>query len=130
MQFPWRKGLFFSSAGNTGSFSKRLIVVQRKTVIPEEKRHTVSFSSMMPRLEEKSGQALCASAKHASNITAVCLSPMKDSASLPLREVCELMEHLAEITIRRAARGTHPPTFQILRAGFLGSLPVAPWAAF
>jgi hypothetical protein len=40
------------------------------------------------------------------------------------------MEHLAEITICRAARRAQPPTFQVLPAGFLGSLPAVQWATF
>jgi hypothetical protein len=40
------------------------------------------------------------------------------------------MEDLAEITIRRSVSGAQPPTFQVLSAGFLGSRPAEPWAAF
>jgi hypothetical protein len=47
-----------------------------------------------------------------------------------MREVCELMEYLAEITIRRAARRAQPPMFQVFPAAFLSSRAGGSWATF
>jgi hypothetical protein len=82
----------------------------------------------MPRLEETSGHALCA-AKHAGNVTdGVAVADEGFSSCTICAEGFEFMEHLAEITILRAATRAQPPTFQVLPAGLLGSRPAGPWA--
>jgi hypothetical protein len=76
----------------------------------------------MPRVEETSGHALRASAKHIGNVTdGVPVADEGFSSCTICAEGCEFMEHLAEIAIRRAATRAQPPTFQVLPSGFLGS---------
>ena len=85
----------------------------------------------MPRLEEASGHALCASAKHAGNVTdGVAVADERFSSCSICAEDCEFMEHLAEITIRRSATRAQPPTFQVFPAGLLGPRPAGPRATF